>query len=138
MALHRLNLVRRKVTSVTRRVALLFGVRKNDINYYRDVSLGVPVTVAVILASTPVFRAMDGRSVLLPDLASGFFWLVVAISICLLSINWNQILAGAFGFLFVRGLAAIILSRGQIRVVLLTLVFLGVALVIARIKPEKL
>jgi hypothetical protein len=124
-ALH--SMIRRMVTAVAHKLFRAVGVPTKKLDLYRDVALGMPATIAVILASWPLFSAFSGDRVTLHDILTASGWFAVALIICLLSANWNEILAATWAFLSFRGVVGFVVSRGDPRVLELTAVFFVLA-----------
>src|SRR6267154_4610875 len=96
-------MIREFITSLARRVLPSFGISPKDIEFYRDVSLGLLAIVPITLASKPVFVLLDGKKTSAFGIETALIWLIVAVLISVLSVNWNIVLGSTFGVLAFRG-----------------------------------
>jgi hypothetical protein len=93
------------------------GTRSTKIEEYRDNFLIILVTIGLFIALLPLFEALEGRTPSDSQVTSGLIWLAVALSISILSSNWNHILAIACGFIGLRGILGAIKTRGDLRAI---------------------
>jgi hypothetical protein len=130
-------MIREWVTRAFRKVFAAVGVKRKDFDYYRDIAICFPTVIAIILASEPLFYLADSSVVSSRDAGVALIWLLVAIGLSLLSPNWNEILAAAWGFLAFRGLIGLAISRGDVRVLRLTAAFAALGILCNRLKRPK-
>jgi hypothetical protein len=127
-------MIRNLVTRIAHKLLLAVGVAPKNVDTYRDAALAIPATIAVILAIQPLFSVLDGIRVTHNDIATAIVWLAVALGICALSPKWNEVSSAVWVILAFRGLIGCLTTRGDSRVVAVTLLFLVLASVCKNLK----
>src|SRR5712671_260682 len=100
-------MIREFITSLARRVLPSFGISPKDIEFYRDVLLSLLALVPIFLASKPVFFLLDGERPSAFGVETALIWLIVAVLISVLSVNWNFVLGVTFAGLALRGVVGL-------------------------------